>query len=132
MLPRLAPALLAVIASTLAACSLPRAVGPYRIDVRQGNYVTPEMVAQLKTGMRPDQVRFVLGTPLIVDPFHKDRWDYVYRFAPGKGELTQRRLSVHFRDGVLAEVSGDVTDAKVASGEPATRVIEIPRPSADE
>ncbi len=78
-------------------------VKPYRVDVRQGNYVTQEMVAQLKPGMTRDQVRFVLGTPLLADVFHADRWDYIYRFRPGKGDQTQeRRLAVIFEDGRLA------------------------------
>src|SRR5215475_3026894 len=56
---------------------------PYRMDVQQGNVVTQEMVEKLKPGMTPSQVRFILGTPLVVDAFHKDRWDYVYRFTRG-------------------------------------------------
>ncbi len=84
-------------------------VKPYRVDVRQGNYVTQEMVAQLKPGMTRDQVRFVLGTPLLADVFHADRWDYIYRFRPGKGDQTQeRRLAVIFEDGRLARLEGDV------------------------
>ena len=81
---------------------------PYRIDVRQGNFVSQEMVAQLKPGMSREQVRFVLGAPLLVDVFHSDRWDYVYRFQPGKGKLQERRLTVIFEDGKLARVDGDV------------------------
>lgn len=96
----------------LAACtSLPdvtSAITPYRIDIRQGNLVTQDMVAQLKPGMTKDQVRFVLGTPLVTDVFHADRWDYVYRFKPGRGEAQQRRLTVFFDDGKLARVAGDV------------------------
>ena len=81
---------------------------PYRIDVRQGNYVSQEMVAQLKPGMTREQVRFVLGTPLVTDVFHADRWDYIYRFQPGKGEVQERRLSVIFENGQLARLDGDV------------------------
>jgi outer membrane protein assembly factor BamE len=90
---------------------------PYRIDVRQGNYVTQEMVARLKLGMTRDQVRFVLGTPLVNDVFHADRWDYVYRFQPGRGELQQRRVSVFFADGKLARVAGDVVPADAAGAQ---------------
>ena len=84
---------------------------PYRIDVRQGNYVTQEMVSQLKPGMSRDQVRFVLGTPLVNDVFHVDRWDYVYRLQPGKGGVQERRLTVVFEDGKLARLEGDVRAA---------------------
>jgi len=123
-LPSLPVAVLASVVA-LGGCSIADWVNPYRIDVRQGNYVTPEMVAQLKTGMRPEQVRFVLGTPLIVDPFHSDRWDYVYRFKPGRGEASERRLTVLFKDGVLAELEGDIEAAPADQVKPPTRVIEI-------
>jgi len=72
----------------LAACSntpqITNYLSPYRIDVRQGNFVTQEMVAQLKPGLTRDQVRFILGSPLVADMFHVDRWDYVYRFRPAR------------------------------------------------
>ncbi len=123
-LPSLPVAVLAS-AVALGGCSIADWVSPYRIDVRQGNYVTPEMVAQLKTGMRPEQVRFVLGTPLIVDPFHRDRWDYVYRFKPGRGEVSERRLTVLFKDSVLAGLEGDIEAAPADQVKPPTRVIEI-------
>lgn len=103
---------------------------PYRMDVRQGNFVSQEMAAQLKPGITKDQVRYLLGTPLIADPFHADRWDYVYRFQAGKSEPQQRQLSVFFQDGKLVRVGGDVAvqepvqpDAQPAT--PAARVIEI-------
>lgn len=91
-------------------------VTPYRIDMRQGNYVTQDMVAQLKPGLSQQQVRFILGTPLLVDAFHKDRWDYLYRFKPGRGELQTRRMTVFFEDGKLVRVAGDVAAAAPAAG----------------
>lgn len=131
------------LALLLCACSglpnLTSAITPYRMDVRQGNMVTQEMVAQLKPGMTKDQVRFALGTPLVSDVFHADRWDYVYRFKPGRGEAQQRRLTVFFEDGRLARVAGDVVAAEegesaAAVAEPTVagrnRVIEIGVPSA--
>lgn len=105
-------------------------LSPYRIDVRQGNFVTQEMVAKLRPGMSKDQVRFVLGTPLVTDIFHADRWDYVYRFQPGNGEVQQRRLIVYFVDDKLARVGGDVVAATGAPAAdpaaPTTRVIDVP------
>jgi len=70
--------LLVFLVSLLAACSTSpesRSWLTYRIDVRQGNMVTQEMAAQLKLGQTKDQVRFILGTPLVADAFHADRWD---------------------------------------------------------
>jgi len=101
---------------------------PYKTDIRQGNFVTQEMVAQLKPGLTRDQVRFVLGSPLVADMFHADRWDYVYRFKEGRGEQTQRRLAVFFEDNKLARVTGDVVAEQGAATEappPAARVIDI-------
>ena len=104
---------------------------PYRIDVRQGNMVTQEMVAQLRPGQTKDQVRFILGTPLLADVFHADRWDYVYRLQTGKGEIQQRRFVVFFDEGKLVRVGGDVVAAEAGDasatqvGKPAPRVIEI-------
>jgi outer membrane protein assembly factor BamE len=104
------------VAVFLAACSGGFRLSPYRIDVRQGNMVTQEMVAKLRPGMTMDQVRFVLGTPLITDIFHADRWDYVYRFQPGLGEVVERKITVFFADGKLVRVAGDVS--AVAAGKP--------------
>lgn len=128
---RILPAMLAAAALFLGGCALKDAVSPYRVDVRQGNFVTPEMVGRLKTGMSREQVRFVLGTPLVVDPFHADRWDYVYRFQPGRGKVEQRKLTVFFRDGVLAEMRGDIPAEDASASAPATRVIEISGPVKD-
>jgi outer membrane protein assembly factor BamE len=118
----------------LAACAdsphITSYVSPYRIDIRQGNMVTQEMVAQLKPGLSKDQVRFILGTPLVADMFHADRWDYVYRFQPGREhkEVQQRHLVVHFVDGKLSRVGGDVVANDPAAAAPtraASRVIDI-------
>jgi len=80
---------------------------PYRIDIQQGNVVTEEMIIKLKTGMTRSQVRFVLGSPLITDAFHHNRWDYIYRFAP-KGQLMEeKRLTVFFENDRLVKIDGD-------------------------
>lgn len=126
-------------ASLLAGCSfgsIADRVNPYRIDIRQGNYVDQAMVAQLKRGMSREQVRFVLGSPLITDVFRTDRWDYVYRFKPGQGELQQRVISVFFVDDRLDRVDGDVS-----GGDPnaelelqqavRSRVVEVPAAAKD-
>jgi outer membrane protein assembly factor BamE len=84
---------------------------PYRIEVQQGNLVTQDMLARLKPGMSPSQVRFVLGTPLIVDPFHAERWDYVYSLQQGDKVIERRRITVLFENDRLKGVEGDVTPA---------------------
>ena len=83
-------------------------VTPYRMVIQQGNFISDEMVAQLKPGMTKEQVRFVLGTPLVTDIFHADRWDYVFFREMPNGKREQRNLSVLFQDGKLARVLGDL------------------------
>ncbi len=118
---RLAGALIAL--SVLAACtSVPRLVTEYRIDVQQGNVLTQEMVSQLRPGLSQDQVRFILGTPILTDLFHANRWDYFFWLRKGStGTVETRRFSVFFdADGKLVRVAGDVTAA--SSDDPAKPV----------
>ncbi len=112
--------------------SIAGSVNPHRIDVMQGNVVDQRMVSQLRRGMTREQVRFVLGTPLVVDAFRQDRWDYVYLFKPGRGEAERRVLSVFFVDDLLDVVQGDVIPASGSEtsvvDEPRSRVVEIEAP----
>jgi outer membrane protein assembly factor BamE len=84
---------------------------PYKVDVQQGNQVTQDMVEKLKPGMTRSQVRFLLGTPLVVDPFRNDRWDYVYLYYKGGQLIEQRRISILFEADKLKRVDGDVVAA---------------------
>ncbi len=79
---------------------------PYRPDIQQGNFVSKEMLAQLKVGQTREQVKFILGTPLLMDVFHKDRWDYPFYLARGDGELTSARVSVFFKDDKVERFDG--------------------------
>jgi outer membrane protein assembly factor BamE len=101
------PALLLLpVLFTLAACTI------YRPDVQQGNEVTAAQVALLKPGMTRSQVRFVLGTPLISDPFHPDRWDYIYTMRLGRSEkIETRRVTVYFRNDSLDRVENRIANA---------------------
>jgi outer membrane protein assembly factor BamE len=109
---RLATAAL-LIALTAGCTSVPRLVREYRIDVQQGNVLTQDMVAQLKPGLSKDQVRFILGTPVLMDMFHANRWDYVYRMQKGTGEVEVRKFSTFFdASDKLVRVEGDVTPAE--------------------
>ena len=90
------------------------------MDIQQGNYVTQDMVAKLKPGMSKAQVRFALGTPLVVDPFHAERWDYIYVLQKRGKVVEHRRLIVLFENDRLLRLEGDVTPAAGdASREPA-------------
>jgi outer membrane protein assembly factor BamE len=96
----------------LAGCgSFTKWLESYTIDIQQGNYVSQDMVSQLKLGMSKEQVRYVLGTPLVTDVFHADRWDYVYYHKIPGGEAHKRGLAVFFKDGKLVQVMRDVDTA---------------------
>ena len=96
------------------ACSF---LTPYRMEIQQGNYVTQEMTAQLKPGLTRDQVRFVMGTPLLTDIFHDERWDYVFvRQRANSKEVEHRRVVVFFENGKVKRVEGDIVAA--APGKP--------------
>ena len=108
--------------AALSACGGTNFITPYRMDIQQGNYISQDMVSQLKIGMSKEQVRYVLGTPLVADIFHADRWDYVYYRDPRKGQREGRKIAVVFEDGKLVRVVGDVVaadpNAPKASPEP--------------
>ncbi len=89
--------------------------GVYKIDVQQGNVVTQDMVDQLRPGMTKSQVRFVMGTPLLVDTFHENRWDYLYTMQEGKGDYSRKNLSVFFKDGKLDAIRGDYRPGAAAN-----------------
>ena len=106
----------AAFCSLLAACSSkPSFINEYKIDIQQGNVLTQGAVSQLKPGQTRDQVRFLLGTPMIADIFHQQRWDYVYRYQNGQsGQVESRKFAVFFNaDGLLERVGGDVAVAEV-------------------
>ncbi|KAF7599678.1 MAG: hypothetical protein CGU28_04970 [Candidatus Dactylopiibacterium carminicum] len=123
-------ATLALALGGIAGCSsqaVTSVIRPFRIDVRQGNYVSQHSIDQLQPGMTQDQVRFVMGSPMLVDIFHADRWDYVYQFSPGRGQEEHRRTSVFFVAGKLDRVEAG---ALPKEPDPASlpRVIDIDSP----
>jgi outer membrane protein assembly factor BamE len=77
---------------------------PYKMDIRQGNLVTPDMREKLKIGMSKLQVRYVLGTPTINDPFHGNRWDYVYRLERGGQAAEKQDMTLYFEGDNLARI----------------------------
>ncbi|MDE1183293.1 outer membrane protein assembly factor BamE [Paraburkholderia sp.] len=105
----------AAIVSVLAGCStydsltqrVAQSITPYRITVVQGNFVSAETAAQLKAGMSRTEVRQLLGTPLLTDMFHADRWDYVFYFKRGSTNVVQQRdLTLLFSGDRLASWTG--------------------------
>ena len=100
--------IISLLATALAGCSGQNVPFVYKIDIPQGNIVTQEMLSQLKRGMDKQRVTYIMGTPLLMDVFHQDRWDYLYSFKPGRGEREQRRISLFFQDGRLDRIEGDI------------------------
>ncbi|MEO8165189.1 MAG: outer membrane protein assembly factor BamE [Betaproteobacteria bacterium] len=91
----------------LAGCML----APHKIDIQQGNYIDQTMVAKLKPEMTRSQVRFVLGTALIADPFHPDRWDYVFLTGKANDVQARHKITVVFDGDKLKHVEGDLVPA---------------------
>lgn len=86
---------------------------PYKLDIQQGNVVTYKMVQQLRPGMTKSQVRFVMGTPILQDTFHDNRWDYFYQFKRDGKVQDQRRVILEFKDDQLVAVKGDKVGEEV-------------------
>lgn len=116
MRPTLVTTVLAAATLLTAACStydntsrkVANAITPYRINIVQGNFVSREAAAQLREGMTREQVKFLLGTPLLADVFHGNRWDYVFSFRRGNTPVVQqRRYTVFFDGDKLAKFGGD-------------------------
>lgn len=85
----------------------------HKVDIQQGNVITQNQISALKVGMSKREVRYVLGTPLVVDPFHTDRWDYFYSFKEGRSkDVEKKRITVVFEAEKLARIDGDVASLK--------------------
>ena len=100
------------LAAGLAGCAgtgerLASMVTPYKVDVVQGNFISREQVQMLQPGMGRQQVREILGTPLMVSVFHSDRWEYVFTLKRPDVEVQTRKLTVFFKDNVMERVEGD-------------------------
>ncbi|HXQ31141.1 MAG TPA: outer membrane protein assembly factor BamE [Steroidobacteraceae bacterium] len=110
---------LLICASLLGAISVCTSGCVYRINIQQGNFLEAKDVDQVTVGMTRSQVRFLLGTPMLADSFHPDRWDYLYYFKTGRSQKVDRRLVVvYFADEKVARIerpSGQFKDPKVPS-----------------
>ena len=109
-MPRILVSLTLISLLATAGCSSLRFPGVYRIDIAQGNFVTEDMLSELQPGMSPEQVRYVLGAPTLVDPFTPDLWLYPMTYRPGKGENVSQTISVHFENGAYSRYEGEVID----------------------
>ena len=103
--------------------------GVYRIDIQQGSIIDNEMLSRLKPGMDKNQVQFIMGTPPLVDPFHTNRWEYVYTFSKGGRQRKQRHITLYFEDDKLAYIDGDVVPGlerpEELTNKP-TKIVDVP------
>ncbi|WP_198265369.1 outer membrane protein assembly factor BamE [sulfur-oxidizing endosymbiont of Gigantopelta aegis] len=112
-------------APDLSDIGLPRV---HKIDIPQGNVVEQDQVNQLRPGMNKQQVRFIMGTPMLDDSFHDNRWDYLYRFKPGYGELEQKQVTVFFnKTGKLVNLQGTFRPGdKAEKVRSSTEIVVVP------
>jgi outer membrane protein assembly factor BamE len=85
------------------------------MEIQQGNYITREELAMVKPGMSADQVQATLGTPLLVDDFHKDRWDYVFYLKSPDGAVQRSSVTVFFQNGIVRDIRNDVAPVSIKS-----------------
>ncbi len=109
-MPRILVSLILISLLATAGCSTLRFPGVYRIDIPQGNFVTEDMLSELQPGMSPEQVRYVLGAPTLVDPFTPDLWIYPMTYRPGEGENVSQSITVYFENGAYSRYEGEVID----------------------
>lgn len=100
----------------------------FKLTVQQGNVLTQDMVNQIQPGMNKRQVRFVLGTPMLVDTFHENRWDYITEQTRGRQILEEKRISLFFESDQLARIEGDMKPDPSATEPPSGRetVVSVP------
>lgn len=89
---------------------------PFKLEIQQGNVVTSKMLLQLRPGMTKSQVRYIMGTPLIVDSFHGNRWDYIFQLRQSGKITEQKRVVLEFDNELLKTVRGDVMPAGAEAG----------------
>lgn len=103
-------------------------LSPYKMDIRQGNFVTPEMREKLKLGMTKQQVRYVLGTPLLSDVFHGERWDYVYSLVRSGALVEKHGMTLAFDGENLVRIHDGVLPDELASPVAISAVAELSAP----
>ena len=77
---------------------------PHKLDLQQGNTIKLEQLEAIEIGMTKAEVRKIMGSPMLSDPFHNQRWDYIYRFIPNKGFVRKSLLTLYFEDEVLVKI----------------------------
>jgi outer membrane protein assembly factor BamE len=102
---------------------------PYKFSIPQGNYLNQQMLDQVRQGMSREQVRLTIGSPLVTDIFHPDRWDYVFRFQYPNGDAELRRVTIRFQDDRVASVKADELPQRDDPNDPALPGYQPPKES---
>ena len=138
--PKAAALALVVAASVNSGCdmpalpALPDIPGVYRLDVQQGNVIDQDMLDRIEIGMEPRKVRFILGTPLLVDPFNQNRWDYFYSLRSSTGPEVTQRVTLYFVDDQLARIENRLRSGAVppSAAERTQTLVKVPKPQPSE
>lgn len=130
------PAFLLAVAATLTlpACEtiLNNLPGVYTIDIEQGNMIDQSMVDQLRPNMTKRQVLYIMGSPMLADTFHEQRWDYLYSNQPGGENRVQKRISLYFNGDNLSGVQGDFRPSALpVIKESSETTIDVPKRNLD-
>jgi outer membrane protein assembly factor BamE len=102
---------------------------PYKFSIPQGNYLNQQMLDQVRQGMSREQVRLTIGSPLLTDIFHPNRWDYVFRFQYANGDAELRKVTIEFRDDRVASVKADPLPQRDDPNDPALPGYQPPKES---
>lgn len=106
--------------------------GVYKIDIEQGNMIDQSMVDQLRPNMTKRQVLYIMGSPMLADTFHEQRWDYLYSKQPGGEDRMQKRISLYFNGDNLAGVQGDLRPSSMPIVKQSTETtVDVPKRDLD-
>lgn len=124
--------LLSSLTTTACAYILNNLPGVYKVDVQQGNFIDQTMIDQLRPSMSKRQVLFIMGSPMVSDPFNDDHWEYLYSNQPGGDDRTQRSVALIFKNDTLVGVQGDLRPSTLPVVKPSDQVtIELPKRNLD-
>jgi outer membrane protein assembly factor BamE len=126
------PAVAALLSLTACETILSNLPGVYTIDIEQGNMIDQTMIDQLRPNMTKRQVLYIMGSPMLTDTFHEQRWDYLHSEQPGGEDRMQKRISLYFNGDSLAGVQGDFRPSALPVIKPSTeQTVDVPKRDLD-
>jgi len=119
---------------SMSACSyvVDNLPGIYRLEIQQGNIIDQAMVDQLRPGMSKRQILYIMGSPMLDDYFHRNRWEYVYYEKKGNADPQEKRLALFFNNDSLAGIQGDFRPGQTPAIQPMKQTtLELPKRNLD-